>query len=98
MLKLVEIHFQRNKYSNLVPSLIVFGEALIIIENSAKTSFRFSPVSCRAPRLKFAHGFAHPLQRSERDREREGEREMSRIVIFLFKRNDGCLGTFWLSS
>ena len=33
MLKLVEIHFQRNKYSNLVPSLIVFGEALIIIEN-----------------------------------------------------------------
>jgi hypothetical protein len=32
----------------------------------------------------------------ERGREREGERdvESSRIFIFIFKRNDGCLGTF----
>ena len=38
----------------------------------------------------------------EREREKEGERErdveLSRIVIFIFKRNDGCLGTFELSS
>jgi hypothetical protein len=27
-------------------------------------------------------------------REKEREREMSRIVIFIFKRNDGFLGTF----
>jgi len=32
----------------------------------------------------------------ERKRERKAERdvELSRIVIFNFKRNDGCLGTF----
>ncbi len=30
------------------------------------------------------------------EREREGERERERV--FLFKRNDGCLGTFKLSS
>jgi hypothetical protein len=29
-----------------------------------------------------------------REREREGWREGERIVIFIFKRNDGCLGTF----
>jgi hypothetical protein len=27
-------------------------------------------------------------------REREGGRERKRFVIFIFKRNDGCLGTF----
>ncbi len=31
-------------------------------------------------------------------RERDRKMYMSRIVIFIFKRNDGCLGTFWLSS
>jgi hypothetical protein len=32
----------------------------------------------------------------ERQREKEGgrEREGGRIVIFIFKRSDGCLGTF----
>jgi hypothetical protein len=30
----------------------------------------------------------------KREGEREKEREMSRIVIFIFKRNDGCPGTF----
>ncbi len=32
----------------------------------------------------------------ERESEKEGEKilNMSRIVIFIFKRNDGCLGTF----
>jgi hypothetical protein len=29
-----------------------------------------------------------------RERERERERERDRIVIFIFKRNDRCLGTF----
>jgi hypothetical protein len=39
----------------------------------------------------------------ERERKREGERESKseregeRIVIFIFKRNDGCLGAFYLS-
>jgi hypothetical protein len=38
-------------------------------------------------------------EREERERERERERnveyvfKLSRIVIFIFKRNDGCLGT-----
>jgi hypothetical protein len=31
-------------------------------------------------------------------RERERNVELSRIVIFIFKRNEGCLGTFYLSS
>jgi hypothetical protein len=31
-------------------------------------------------------------RRKGREREREGE--LSRIVTFIFKRNDGCLGTF----
>jgi hypothetical protein len=31
---------------------------------------------------------------TERERGREREREMFRIVILIFKRNDGCLGTF----
>jgi hypothetical protein len=32
---------------------------------------------------------------TEREREREREREsVKRVVIFNFKRNDGCLGTF----
>jgi hypothetical protein len=49
-------------------------------------------------------GCTHPVHWSERGRERkrEGESEkerekdveLSRIVIFIFKRNDGCLGTF----
>ncbi len=30
----------------------------------------------------------------EREGEREREREMSRIVIFIFERNEGCLGPF----
>jgi hypothetical protein len=37
----------------------------------------------------------------ERNRRREREREMqnmSRIVFLIFKRNEGCLGTFQLSS
>jgi hypothetical protein len=39
----------------------------------------------------------------ERERGREGDREKERDVeyssfIFIFKRNDGCLGTVWLSS
>ncbi len=35
-------------------------------------------------------------KKREGDREREGERdvELSRIVIFVFKRNGGCLGAF----
>jgi hypothetical protein len=33
-------------------------------------------------------------RKRERERERERDVEMSRIVIFIFKRNDGCLGTF----
>ncbi len=40
---------------------------------------------------------------SERESEKEGERERERDVkygclIFIFKRDDGCLGTFYLSS
>ena len=34
----------------------------------------------------------------EMERERERERGRERIVIFIFERNDGCLGTFLLSS
>ncbi len=40
----------------------------------------------------------------ERERERKKERDveyvfqLSKIVIFIFKRNDGCLGTFYFSS
>ncbi len=42
-------------------------------------------------------GCVHPLYRSQREikREREGgERERERERVFIFKRNDGCLGTF----
>jgi hypothetical protein len=35
---------------------------------------------------------AHTLFTGQRERKREGE--LSRIVIFIFKRNDGCLDTF----
>ncbi len=52
------------------------------------------------------HTPSSPVREREREREkgreikRERERdvEYSRIVIFIFKRNDGCLGTFYLSS
>jgi hypothetical protein len=43
-------------------------------------------------------GCAHPLHRSERERERERERKNMPRIIFSFKRNVGCLGTFSLSS
>jgi hypothetical protein len=45
-------------------------------------------------------GCVHPLYRSEREREREREREgerekeRDRESVFIFKRNDGRLGTF----
>ncbi len=46
------------------------------------------------------------IKRGERERAREREKEreveyvfqLSRLVIFIFKRNDGCLGTFKISS
>jgi hypothetical protein len=30
----------------------------------------------------------------ERERERERERKREKEIVFIFKRNDGCLGTF----
>ncbi len=39
---------------------------------------------------------SHTLFTSQRERVKKRERE--RIVIFISKRNDGCLGTFWFSS
>jgi hypothetical protein len=33
-------------------------------------------------------------RKRKRERERETEREGGRIVIFILKRNEGCLGTF----
>jgi hypothetical protein len=41
----------------------------------------------------YAFKDAHTLFTSQREREREMY-NMSRIVIFIFKRSDGCLGTF----
>jgi hypothetical protein len=35
-----------------------------------------------------------PVSPREREREKEGGREMYNMVIFIFKRNDRCHGTF----
>ncbi len=61
----------------------------------------------RERELKLVHGCAHPLHQSEGEiykerereeagREKEGGRKRERcriFVIFIFKRNHGCLGT-----
>ncbi len=43
---------------------------------------------------------AHTLFTGQREREKGRERnvELSNIVIFILKKNDRCLGTFYLSS